>query len=108
MNHSVQRKQSPDSGGEPLGPPLFVLLHVLMAVEQRAVSQPPARQALTQLFDHAGAGLEERCKRALGYFVNDDPSKRAFVTARAPARVGAAAAHHSGLLGCFVNEENMF
>ena len=65
MNHSVQRKQSPDSGGEPLGPPLFVLLHVLMAVEQRAVSQPPARQALTQLFDHAGAGLEERCKRAL-------------------------------------------
>jgi hypothetical protein len=55
MNHSVQRKQSPDSGGEPLGPPLFVLLHVLMAVEQRAVSQPPARQALTQLFDHAGA-----------------------------------------------------
>jgi hypothetical protein len=73
---SVQRKQSPDSGGEPLRPPTFVQLHVGMVVEQKAVSQPSARQVLALLFDHAGAGLQERRERVLGYFVDHNPRER--------------------------------
>jgi hypothetical protein len=73
---SAQGKQSPDSGREPFRPSIFMLLHVVTAVEQRAVSQLSARQALAQLFDHAGAGLEERRECVLGYFVDHNPRER--------------------------------
>ena len=54
----------------------------------------------------AFAVIADRAASAIPANVGDGPA-RSINAAHAPARVGAAAAHHSGLLRFSVNEENM-